>query len=271
MRIAIRAEDGPGARAARILLAERDLARLGMFGRTLTNPDDPRAVSIDSLVGYDVLVADEVDEPLAVARTALEAGVSCVLWSDLWEVRDEASDIDEEFSEAGLTLVVGAALGAGLASALASHEIARTDEPLELTIGWTVPGRPLRRGEALPFPDPIGSRWGRPVEDSDAPDVVPTRRFIAPLHGEWAGAVARVTGVVDDGIAQRVVGVTDHAAHLEAIAIAAGAITAASGGYAPGLRWASEPDEYLERALDAGLAVATFTVSEGTRERGQTG
>ena len=267
MRIAIHAVSEPGVRAARILLAERDLAELGMHRRVLTQPDDDRARRIEDVTGFDVHVSDEVDDPAAEARIALEAGVSCVLWSDMWEDRDTAIELGKEFAEAGLTLVVGAALGAGIAAALASHELARTDAPLEVTIGWTVPGRPLRRGEALPFPDPVGSRWGRPADDPDMTSAVRTRRFVAPIGGDWSGAVARVTGVLDDGVARRVVGVADHTAHLEGIAIAAAAVAAAAGAYPPGLRWPADADEYLERALDAGLAVATFTDAESTRER----
>ncbi len=268
MRIALRAAGGPGARAARILLAERDLARLGMVGFSLTNPDDRRAVVTDDLGGYDVFVSDDVDHPLEDARRALAAGTNCVLWSDLWKERGAVTDLGQDFGEADLALVVGASLGTGLATALAGHEVARTDEPLELTIGWTVPGRPLRRGEPLPFPAPVGSRWGRPADDPDLADLIPTRRFVAPVPGDWGGAVARVTGVVDDGVAQRVVGVADHVGHLEALALAAGAATAGDGSYPPGLRWAGTSEAFLERALDAGLAVATFTSEATSRERG---
>jgi hypothetical protein len=268
MRIAVHPQAEPGLRAARIILGERQLAELGMFRRSLNNPDDPRARPIDDLAGFDVLVSDDVDDPFAIAHDALEAGVSCVLWSDLWEDRAAARALGDQFAAAGLTLLVGASLGSGIASALASHEVARTEETLELTVAWTIEGRPLRRGEPLPFPDPVGSRWGREVEDQDLPAPRPTRHFVAPITGDWAGAMARITGVLDDGVARRVVGVADHAGHLEGIAIAAATFTVATGAYRPGLQWPSTHEEYLEKALTAGLAVATFTVEESSRERG---
>ncbi len=87
------------------------------------------------------------------------------------------------------------------------------------------------------------------------------------MPGDWAGAVVRVTGVVADGVAQRVVGVADHAGHLEGIALAAAAVTAAAGAYPSGLQWAASQDEYLDRALVAGLAVATYTIEDPSRDR----
>ena len=268
MRIAVLPKAEPGLRASRIVLAERGLAELGMYRRSLTNPDDSRARTIDSLEGFDVLVSDDVDDPFAVAAEALEAGVSCALWSDLWEDRDRARELGTSFATEGLTLLVGASLGTGIAAGLAHHEVARTEEILELTVAWTVQGRPLRRGEPLPFPDPVGSRWGREIEDEDLPRDVPTRYFVAPVQGDWAGAMARMTGVVDDGVARRVVGVADHAGHLEGLALAAAALTVATGAYPAGLQWPGTREEYLESALTAGLAVATFTVDEPTRKRG---
>ncbi len=268
MRIAVHPASEPGLRAARIILGERQLAELGMYRRSLSNPDDPRARPIRDLSGFDVLASDDVDDPLATATEALEAGVSCALWSDLPEDRNAARALGDEFAREGLTLLVGASLGTGIATALATHEVARTEETLELTAAWTVQGRPLRRGEPLPFPDPIGSRWGREIHDDDLPAPVPTRHFVAPVPGEWAGAMARITGVVDDGVGRRVVGVADHTGHLEGLSLAAAALTVATGAYRPGLQWPSTHEEYLENALAAGLAVATFTVEESSRERG---
>lgn len=267
MRIVVHTTGETGARAARILLGERDLGSLGMYRRRLTHADDPRAHAVDGLEGFEVVVSDEVDDPAGVARRALDVGASCVLWSDLWRDRDEAAELGEAFAAAGSSLVVGASLGPGIAAGLASHEVARTDSVLELTIGWTVPGRPLRRGEPLPFPEPVGSLWGTEATDDDPPSTVPTRRFVAPTQGPWAGAVARTTGVLAEGVARRVVGVADHAAHLEGIALAAGGVAAGMGAYPPGLQWAGSVDAYLERALIAGLAVATFTVETPSHDR----
>ncbi len=267
MRIALWPVAEPGIRAGRILLAERDLTELGLYRRSFNNPDDMRARRVDGVEGFAVLASDEVDEPFRVAEAALDARTSCVLWSDLWTDREAARDLGEQFAAAGRSLVVGASLAAGLAAGLASHELARTDEPLELTVAWTVPGRPLRRGEPLPFPKPVGPRWGKEVDDADQPAPVSTRRFVAPISGEWAGAMVRSTGLVGDGVAQRVVGVADHAGHLEGIAIAAAAAATAAGAFPPGLVWPASEDEYLDRALSAGLTVATFTVEDPSRDR----
>ncbi len=265
MRVALYPVAEPGIRAGRILLSEPHLAELGMYRRSITNPDDPRARNIESLDGFDALVTDETDDPLEVARWALEAGVSAALWSDLWEDRDAAGELGEEFAAAGLTLLVGASLGSGIAAALTFHELTRTDEALEAKVAWTVPGRPLRKGEAIPFPKPVGPRWGREVDGEEQPAPIPTRRYVAPVPGDWAGACVRLTGLLDDGVAQRVVGVADHAGHLEGLALAAGALAAAAGAFPPGLQWPATEPEYLNRALEAGLAVATFTL-ESSRE-----
>ena len=269
MKIAVHPIGEPCVRAGRILLAEQELTSLGFYLRSFPNPDDHRAGSISELAGSDVVVTDETSHPEHIAEDSAAAGVSCVLWSDLSTDRDAATELDSLFMEAGCTLLVGAALGTGIASALAAHEITRTDEALELTSAWTVPGRRLRKGEPLPFPAPVGPLWGRQVyDDDDVPQTVPSRTFVAPVQGDWAGAMARLTGVLDDGIAQRVVGVADHAGHLEGLALAAGALAVAGGAYPPGLQWPTVAAKaYLECALQAGLAVATYTSSESSRER----
>ena len=268
MKIAIHPVGEPGVRAGRILLAERDLTELGFYRRSFPHPDDRRARSIPDLSGSDVVVTDETSHPEHIAQEAAVAGTHCVLWSDLWMDRSMAAELDELFTQAGLTLLVGASLGTGIGSALAAHEITRTDEALELTTAWTVPGRKLRKGEPLPFPKPIGPLWGREVFDEDIPRTVPSRTFVAPIPGDWGGAMARLTGALDDGIAQRVVGVADHAGHLEGLAIAAGTLAVAAGAFPPGLQWAGAAAEaYLERALEAGLTVATYTSHESSRDR----
>ena len=58
----------------------------------------------------------------------------------------------------------------------------------------------------------------------------------------------------------RIVGVSDLGHHLEGIALAAAAVSAASSEYEPGVAVASDIGEiYLERALFAGLDVAAHT------------
>ena len=258
-RIAVHATAEPGARAGRILLGEPDLIELGTYRCSFTTPGDSRVQRTDDLSGFDVLASDDTGDPLTIAAQARTAGIPCVLWSDLWEGRAEGRSAGDDFARSGLTLLLGAALGPGIAHALASHEVARLDRVTSVSVGWTVPGRPLRRGEALPFPEPVGSLWARETDDPDLPSPAPTRRLVAPLQGDWAGATARVSGTVDGRPGHRVVGVADHAGHLEGLALAAGAVAVVSGGYGVGLQWPSAADTYLEHALAAGLTVATFT------------
>ncbi len=268
MRIAVRATGEPGMRAARILLGEPLLQRLGYLDRAPQFLDDERVAAVRRPSGYDVVVSDETETPLAVVESALEVGASCVVWSDLWEYTDELDDLDAAFASAGTTLLAGASLGSGIAPALAQHELARTDETLELSLAWTVPGRKLRRGEPLPFPQPVGALWGREIDDDHPPAPERTTRFVAPLEGEWGGAMVRATGILGDGVARRVVGIADHAGHLEGLSLAAGAAVVGTNRAPSGLCWASDVgDDYLRSALEAGLEVATFTAAT-SRDRG---
>lgn len=251
MRIAIHQVEDVGLRAGRILLGERRLDALGVVGRRPSTVTDERLEPVLDLGGYDVLVTDDVVAPAEQARTALAAGISCVLWAD---ADDELEELGGEFGAAQRTLLTGANLAAGLAPCLAAHEQARAREILDVAIAWTEPGRALRRGEAIPFPDPVGARWAKQRSSEGH-----TRHFVAPLDGEWAAAMARVTTGTRDGVLARIVGVADLAAHLEAIALAAGAMTIGAYGY--GLASpAARAEDYLAAALDAGLDVAAYSL-----------
>ena len=238
-------------RAARILLGERDVSSVGLIGRRPRTEDHRLGRAVD-LAEYDVLVSDDIQDPAVAVRMALEAGIGCVLFAD-------GADLDveygPEFAENGRSLLLGANLAGGIAPALASHETARGGEILEIAVAWTEPGTPLRRGAAMPFPDPVGARWARRVEVDDLGYAA----YAAPIRGEWAAAVARVTSASGGGVVTRVVGVADLAAHLEGLALAAGAIALdvyASGAHRPA--WAAEV--FLAAALGAGLDVAAYTV-----------
>lgn len=251
MRIAFHHVDDAGLRAGRILLGERRLTALGVVGRRPSRATDRRLEPAADLSAYDVLVTDDVDDPLARAEEALAAEINCVLWHD---GNEDVAALGHAFAERGRTLLVGANLASGIAPCLASHETARSNEVLEIAIAWTEPGRPLRRGEAIPFPEPIGARWAK-ERKTDGGD----RRFVAPVDGEWAAAMARTTAGTSDGVVARIVGVADLAAHLEGLALAAGAVSVAEYPYGlatPALR----PDAYLVAALDAGLDVAAYSM-----------
>ena len=125
-----------------------------------------------------------------------------------------------------------------------------------MTVGWTEPGRPLRRGEPLAFPDPVGGLWA-----VERPRRSGFRSFAAPTNSQWAGAMAKVTLATPEGVATRIVGVADLATHLEALALAAGALTI--GAYGWGVqRPAAAADRYLDAMIAAGLGVATHTLKD---------
>lgn len=251
MRIAMHHTSEVGVRCGRILLAERGLMELGVVDRP-TRTKDPRVRRTDDLLGYDVVVTDD-PQPAHIIERALAAGISCVLWVD---GDDLVEQHESEFLAIERTLLAGANLGAGLAPSLAVHESLGREEVLEVSIGWTEPGRRLRRGEPLAFPDPVGGVWG-----VERPSRSGFRAFAAPLGGQWAGAMAKVTLATPDGVAIRIVGVADLAPHLEALALAAGAITIgsyATGGQAP----PASADRYLDAMIAAGLGVATHTLTE---------
>ena len=235
-------------RAGRILLAERGLTALGLIDKHPNEPDD-RLEHVDVLATYDALVTDS-DAPHAQIEAALSAGISCVVWAD---ATGAAAEYGEAFEEAELRLLTGCNLGSGIAPSLTAHEVAATETVLDVTTAWTEPGTPRRRGEAIPFPEPIGSRWAEPRETPYT-----DRAFVARVAGQWAGAMARVTGATAGGVVTRIVGVSDLAVHLEALALAAGAIV--YGQYPPGAnRPADLADTYLSKALDVGLDVAAHT------------
>ncbi len=250
MRIALDQHGEVGTRTGRILLGEPGLEALGLVARA-PRDDDARLERATEVADYDLLVSDDTEEPVVVVRTALAAGIDCVIFAD-------GQGFDEEygprFASADRTLLIGANLASGIAPALASHETARGGEILEVGVAWTEPGSPLRRGEPIPFPDPVGARWARP-----SPTEPGYAAFVAPVLGPWAGAIARVTSASAGGVVTRIVGVADLAAHLEALALAAAAL--AIDAYAPGAHrpaWAAE--SYLAAALRAGLDVAAYSL-----------
>lgn len=249
MRLALHQAGEVGTRAGRILLAERSLTALGLIDKHPTEKD-PRLESVDVLATYDALLTDS-PEPATHIEMALTAGIGCVVWVDADEAREEYGDA---FAAAGLSLLTGCNLATGIAPALAAHEVAAADDVFDVTTAWTEPGTARRRGEPIPFPDPVGSRWGEARESEYA-----DRAFVARVSGPWAAAMAKVTGASPAGVVTRIVGVSDLAVHLEALAFAAGGATITSypaGGWRP----ADLAAKYLAKALDAGLDVAAHTL-----------
>ncbi len=246
MRIALRHTGEVGVRAGRILLGERRLELLGLIDRSPSRKNgDDRVVRADDLSDYDTLVTDRLHGFEEDIRMAANAGIRCVLWAD------------EE--DPGDNVVAGANLASGIAAALAVQEVSHEGSPLSVRIAWTEPGTPLRGGEAVPFPDPVGARWGN---ESGLMVDLPFRAkgVVAPVTGQWAGAMAEVTTATPSGVSRRVVGVADLAAHLEALALAAAAIESADGHYAADEHHAWNSPGFLASALGAGLTVAAHTM-----------
>jgi hypothetical protein len=237
MRVALHATSEVGLKAGRLLLGERDLEVIGVLERAVADRDQ-RVRRIDSLDGYDTFVTD--DPELSRVEEAFAARVPVVTWVD-------GDKLDA--TEAPVAVMTGANLADGIARALAARET--EDRSLRTVVAWTEPGKPIGSGEPITFPDPVGARWGR----------VRSRRgqiteVVVPVADEWAGAVVRV----EDGDTTRILGIADLDSHLEALALAAGAITMAEGSYPPGLvRPSDVPDAYLFAALGAGLDIASFT------------
>ncbi|MEN8234023.1 MAG: hypothetical protein ABFR89_03780 [Actinomycetota bacterium] len=241
MRIGLDHTSEIGVRAGRLLLGEPDLEFLGVLRRSTKDPD-PRLRRIDTLSGLDAVVTDDPES--MVLAEALDQGVPAVLWA---ESVGSASPPDEA------TVLVGANLVTGLGRSLVAREEEIAGDAAEILFAWTEPGKPLRHGEAITFPDPVGARWG-------------TRRSMtnrrlevaAPVPDEWAGIIVRTS----TGAGTRTVGIADLATHLEAIALAAGAVVTATGGVPSGT---NEPsicaDDYLLAALRIGLDIASFTES----------
>ena len=235
-------------RAGRILLAERSLTGLGLVGKHPTEKDD-RLEHVEVLATYDALVTDATDAQVDI-EAALKAGISCVVWAD---ADGAATEYGEAFADAGLRLLTGCNLGSGIAPSLTAHEVAATETVLDVTTAWTEPGAARRKGEAIPFPDPVGSRWAEPRETPYA-----DRAYVARTTGDWAAAMARVTGATEGGVVTRIVGVADLAIHLEAMALATGAAVFAE--YPPGACQPADLAEgFLSKALDIGLDVASHT------------
>jgi hypothetical protein len=245
-----------GRRAARVLQAEPAVDEVVAWG---VDGETSKVQVVDDLYGVDVTVTDRF-EPDALAEACLVGG-SALVTAASW-----GGEPAIEFGQAGLSLVVGANLETGVAAALALQEAALMDEPLEVRLAWTVRGRARRRGEPVPFPAPVGSLWAREVDPQGWTTVnIPVRAFEASLEGQWAAAMAQVSGALDDGVQRTIVGTADHGAYLAAIALAAAVVPAGQHAYPAGRSWASAaPTPYLHWALAAGLDVASYHETTAT-------
>jgi hypothetical protein len=241
VRIALDATSEVGRRAGLILLNGTGLEVLGLVDADPRDDADARVERANDLAAYSGLMTDR-DDPTDIFNRAQDAGIAMAAW------------VQFAPSHPTITVLDGANLATGITSCLAFHEAARSPEVLEEVLAWTEPGRPLRRGTAVAFPDPVGARWGSELPKQD--DVIPTKRVAVPIDGEWAAASAQVTCATGGGVVRRVVGVADLAVHLEAIALAAAGATL--DHYTGRARAVDAAEVYLSKALEMGLAVATY-------------
>lgn len=248
MRIALNAIGEVGVRTGRILTAERDLVALGLYGDTTSIGQDRRVLTISSLAGYDLLVTDDPSDGSALARLAVADGVSCAVPGAV------SADVARRFEESDAVLMTHCSLE-GLAETLATHEAARAADVVATVVAWTEQGKPLRGGEPVAFPDPVGARWGKRRRATGTNALI-----VVPIDGEWAGVTATVVGRVGDHQETRIVGVADQVRHLEALALAAGAVTAARTDLTGVIRPRDVAEEYLAAALSMGLGIAAYTL-----------
>jgi hypothetical protein len=253
VRLALHPTGEIGHRAGRILLAERTLEALGIYGSRLPGGEERRAMVITDLAGFTVLATDDTVAPFDLAAIAAADGLSCALSTDA----APAPDLAQRFASAGTTLLTGASLR-GLAEALAGRALADAPPEANLLLAWTREGKSVPRGVTVPFPQPVGPRRGTlcaPLPEEPGPAF----RVEVPLPGPWAGALARVTVGSGPRRQERLVAVADDRLHLEAIALAAGALALATGTVPSGaVRPGRLGPVYLEACLRAGLEVATL-------------
>jgi hypothetical protein len=163
-----------------------------------------------------------------------------VVWSDVK---------DSEFGPAAIPILVGANVGTTLVDALLTHPASTPTANDVVKVAWTEPGSPHRGGTPMAFPEPVGMAW----TDERSPG-----RFVAFRDDEWAGAATIVEG--EEG--QRVVGVADQGAHIEALTLAAVGFVAAEGSFSTGIQQPlSALAEILTEARNLELEVAVWRSS----------
>lgn len=226
MRVLVDATGEVGQRTANILLAEERVEFIGVWKSTATKRT-PRTGAANDVTGFDIAVSDSLQpRPDLIARCAV-AGIPIVLWSD---------DTGAAPGPAAAPVVTGANVGSALTAALLAHPTARPGPDEPVLVAWTEPGKPFRRGTSIAFPDPVGASTAKRRS---------TGRYVARRQDDWAGAVVRV----GDEDAPRVVGVADHAGHLEALVLSAAVLATADGAFDAGVHEASTAGEQLLNAL----------------------
>ncbi|MCZ7534339.1 MAG: hypothetical protein M5U23_13255 [Acidimicrobiia bacterium] len=244
VKVAVDTGTEVGNRAVRVLLGERSVDYIGVLAGGV--PDRKRSGPVNDLDGYDVLMSDGTSDIHGLIGKAAVAGIPLVYWLDLDDHLDSPGHIP---------VIHGANVAAALTAALAVHPVATSHQGDEVRIGWTEPGKSLKRGQPMPFPDPIGNTWtkrrGKRRSGAD--------EFVGFRNDEWGGAVVDVEGPAG----RRIVGVADHAGYIEAITLAAVSLLAGEGAYdSRSQAAASNPEQLLNKLGDLELEVAVWRSSQ---------
>ena len=244
-RIALHVDGDLGRRVMRVLLAEPDV-EVGLFHG---DPVLDRTVSVTTVAGWDALAVGAISEASrSVVGEASSLGIPVVVGDEL----------PTGYPAKGSTFVGGVLTGSGLAAALAMSMIEPGVRPVESRLAWTVPGHPLGAGIPVTFPDPVGPLWAGRVE---SPFPWPSATCLAaPDDTPWRGVEVRLKVRDDQGDHERIRGIADDGAFLDAICMAAAALAAARGAYPDGAD--GSDGLFMSLAGGAGLEVAAFVPAE---------
>lgn len=228
-----------GQRTAWILLGDARCTDLVMLDPGW-RPDDPRVTYSRDVTDASVVISDGTTPLASLVGRASVAGIPLVFWSDVAEF---------ELGPAAVPVLVGANVGTTLVDALLTHPASMPSDEESVKVAWTEPGLAHRGGIPMAFPDPVGMVW----TEERSPG-----RFVAFRDDDWAGA----TTIVEGRAGQRVVGVADQGAHLEALTLASVAFVAAAGSFDPGIQKPVKAlTEILTEARDLELEVAVWRSS----------
>lgn len=193
------------------------------------------------LASFDVLISDGTSDFHSLMGRASVAGVPLVLWNDL--------DASLQ-GRAQAPVIYGANVASSLTAALLTHPVAALSQDDSVRLAWTEPGTPLRRGEPIPFPDPVGNSWAKQRSNGG---------WVAFRDDEWGGAVVDVDGASG----RRIVGVADHSAYIEAITLAAVGLLAAEGMHEARIQdAATHAGQLLDKVTELELEVAVWRSTE---------
>ncbi len=249
-RVALHLSGGLGLRASRVLLAEAGI----QVGFLSDDPGHEGTDSILSVAGWDALAVSDVSEasdPHVKEALAFDIPVAV------------GTHLPDGYPVGDATVVTGAALGSGLAAALALSVSNPSGEPVDTQLAWTVSGQPLGMGTPVTFPEPVGPLWAGRAESPllRRPQVT---CLVAPDDSPWMAVVANVRGR-SNGVANRTLGVVDDGNFLQAISISAALVAAARGAYPPGVNNPGDPGGvYLQLARAAGMEIAEFSSERST-------